>query len=166
MLRLAEGDRAAFGSLYAALHPVLVRWCTRLLDSSADGEDAAQSALLRLFGAAVDFDGTSDVLPWALAFGTSECRTLRRQRSRNRETSGMDFAVPDPRAGPEALAVHNDLRRALLDVLSGLQPEDVETLAAALEWTPRPPVAPPTFRKRLERAMRRMRLAWRTHHDD
>jgi DNA-directed RNA polymerase specialized sigma24 family protein len=137
-----------------------------LLGNPADGEDAAQTALLKLFGAAVDFDGTSDVLPWALAFGSSECMTIRRRRMRSREVEPLGHGFVDPAAGPEAVAVENELRRALREVLAGLRPSDIETLAAALEWAPRPPVSPPTFRKRLERAMHRMGLAWRARHGD
>jgi DNA-directed RNA polymerase specialized sigma24 family protein len=166
MLRLAEGDRSALTPVYAALHPLLVRWCTRLLGTTADGEDAAQTALLKLFGAAVDFDGASDVLPWALAFGTSECMTVRRRRMRSREVEPVDRGFVDPAAGPEAMAVDNELRQALREVLAGLRANDIETLAAALEWAPRPPISPPTYRKRLERAMHRMGLAWRARHGD
>ena len=45
-----------------------------------------------------------------------------------------------------------------------LRPDDVATLAAAMGHAPRPDVPAATFRKRLQRAMDRLRQAWRAEH--
>lgn len=45
-LRIAEGDRAAFGVLYERHLPILTRYCRRILRVQEDAEDAAQSAML------------------------------------------------------------------------------------------------------------------------
>ena len=54
MCALADGDRSAFDPVFAALWPVLRRFAERaLLDPSA-GEDAAQSALVKVFSRAAE----------------------------------------------------------------------------------------------------------------
>ena len=56
---------------------------------------------------------------------------------------------------------------AIADVFAELRPEDVHTLALAVAGEPgeRPSVPAATFRKRVERALDRLRLAWRAKHD-
>ena len=66
MAALADGRRAAFAPLYAALWPLLRDFCRRALSHEADGDDAAQQALLQLFARAVDYDETRDAVAWAI----------------------------------------------------------------------------------------------------
>ncbi|WP_366935120.1 RNA polymerase sigma factor [Pyxidicoccus fallax] len=164
MARLADGDRSAFAPAFGVLHPLLVRFCARLLPDGADAEDAAQAALLKVFTRAADFDASRDVLPWVLSLAAYECRTCRKARQRRREDAAPDEALPDDGEGPEARLAGAQLAAALRDVLDDLRPEDVATLAAAMGEAERPAVPPATFRKRVERAMTRLRAAWRTRH--
>ena len=71
MSRLAEGDRSAFEDVYAATWPILNRFTRRTLPHSADADDVAQEALLKLFGRASEFDVSRDALAWAL--GIAAC---------------------------------------------------------------------------------------------
>lgn len=164
MARLADGDRSAFGPVFAVLHPLVVRFCARLLPEGTDAEDAAQAALLKVFTRAADFDASRDALPWVLALAAYECRTWRKARQRRREEAPPDEQVLDAAEGPESRLAGAQLVSALRDVLGDLKPEDAATLAAAMGDTERPDVPPATFRKRLERAMTRLRAAWRTRH--
>jgi RNA polymerase sigma-70 factor (ECF subfamily) len=164
MARLADGDRSAFAPAFGVLHPLLVRFCARLLPDGADAEDAAQAALLKVFTRAADFDASRDALPWVLSLAAYECRTSRKARQRRREEGAPDAAVPDAGEGPEARLAGAQLAAALREVLEDLSPEDVATLAAAVGEAERPAVPPATFRKRVERAMTRLRAAWRTRH--
>ncbi len=54
--------------------------------------------------------------------------------------------------------------RALAAALATLRPADAETLLAYARGE-RPDLPGPTFRKRVERALVRLRAAWRLNHD-
>jgi RNA polymerase sigma-70 factor (ECF subfamily) len=164
MERLADGDRAAFGPAFAMLWPQLRAFAGRLVGAT-DGEDAAQVALLRIFARASEYDRSRDALAWALGIAAWECRTLRRKRERRREGSALAPAVDGAAAAgpsPEETLIDGDLRAAAAEVLGTLRPLDVETILAIAGGER--PVEGATFRKRVERAMARFRLAWRARH--
>jgi len=165
MTRLAEGDRDAFTPAFACLHPLLVRFCARLLPHPEDAEDAAQAALLKVFARASEYDPARDALPWVLGIAAYECRTARKAWARRREAPEEAAAeAVDGAPGPEARLLEGELRRALSEVLGELRPEDVETLEVALGERERPAIPGATFRKRMERALGRLRTAWRLRH--
>jgi RNA polymerase sigma-70 factor (ECF subfamily) len=159
MERLADGDRTAVGPAFALLWPRLRALAVRLAGS--DGEDAAQAALLQVFSRASEYDAERDALAWALGIAAWECRTVLRKRQRRREEYVLAPAATSPDASPEDAAVKRDLHEAAESVMETLRPIDIETIAAAASGK-RAPGA--TFRKRLERALARFRLAWRARH--
>ena len=161
MCRLADGDREAFEPVFAALWPVLRAFAARALGVPAEAEDAAQSALVKVFSRAAEFDPQREALPWALGIAAYECRTMRKARARRREE--LMGAPPEPfdARTPEEAAIEHDLQAAAGDVLGGLSALDAETLLAAARGQ-RDPSA--TFRKRLERALARFRKEWRARH--
>lgn len=161
MCRLAEGDREAFEAVFTALWPVLRAFAARALPVPAEAEDAAQSALLKVFSRAAEFDPDREALPWALGIAAYECRTARKARARRRE----DLIPETPEAAdartPEDAAVERDLLAAAADLMEGLSALDQGTLVAAARGE-RDPSS--TFRKRLERALARFRKQWRARH--
>jgi RNA polymerase sigma-70 factor (ECF subfamily) len=161
MCRLAEGDRDAFEPVFTALWPVLRAFAARALTVPAEAEDAAQSALVKVFARAAEFDVRREALPWALGIAAYECRTLRKSRARRREE--LTQAAPEGihARTPEEAAIERDLQAAAAEVLGGLSTMDAETLLAAARGE-RDPSA--TFRKRLERALARFRKEWRARH--
>ena len=161
--RLADGDRSAFAPAFAILWPALRAFALRYA-GPLDGEDAAQAALLRIFARAGEYDSGRDAFAWALGIAAWECRTARRKRQRRKEEAGAHFPSEqaDPRPGPEEEAIDRDLRAAAEAILGTLRPADVETIAA-LAGGPRR-VEGATFRKRVQRAIGRFRLAWRARH--
>ncbi|WP_281332781.1 sigma-70 family RNA polymerase sigma factor [Polyangium sp. 6x1] len=165
MVRLADGDRSAFEPVHAAIWPVLRRFAERAMPNLADAEDAAQSALIRVFSRASEFDATRDACSWILGIVAYECRTLRQKARRRREDPGgldeLGLRAPTEEATPEERVIAQDLREAALEALGTLGAEDVDTLRRVLA-DERPDGA--TFRKRVERAMRRLREAWRVKH--
>jgi len=161
MARLQDGDRTAFRPAFGLLWPRLRAFAVRYL-GPADGEDAAQGALLRVFSRASEYDRARDALAWALGIALWECRTLRRQRQRRRESPVAPPDEPADQATPEEAAIEGDLRVAAEAILGTLRPMDVETILAAAGG-PRA-VQGATFRKRLQRALARFRLAWRARH--
>ena len=162
MERLADGDRAAFDPVFETLWPVLRAFCVRAV-GVADAEDAAQAALVRIFARAAEYDRTRRAVPWAVEIAVWECRSVRRRRVRRREVHGsVPSAAPDSGRSPEEAAVEADLRAAVQDVLGTLSPLDIETITCVRAGAGGARGA--TFRKRVERALARFRLAWRARH--
>jgi RNA polymerase sigma-70 factor, ECF subfamily len=167
MAALADGRRAAFAPLYAALWPLVRDFCRRALAHDADGDDAAQQALLKVFARAVEYDDTRDAVAWAIGIASWECRTLRRRVDRRREDElAADAPLRYGGPGAEDELVRRDLIEAAGELLGSLRAEDVATITAAIDGDPdgRAGIAPATFRKRLERALARLRAAWRSKH--
>lgn len=172
MAQLADGDRAAFRAVFERLWPPIERLCARLLQNPADAADAAQEALQKILERApADYDRTRPALPWALAIAGWECRTLARKRQRRRETGGVELAerlAADPHDVEDAFA-QTKLSRAALEALGELSELDRQTLIATF-WEEAAGAAPPvsasppspaTVRKRRERALGRLRSAFR-----
>lgn len=164
MARLADGDRAAFDPLFDRLWPVLTRFAIRLLGDEASGEDAAQQALLNIFARAHEYESGRDALSWALGITHWECRTRRRQRQRNREDC---MPAPPERldlsTDPEREAVARDLEQALHAAVGQLGDTDRDVLLADLRGET-VCARPATVRKRRQRAVERLRAAWKVIH--
>jgi RNA polymerase sigma-70 factor (ECF subfamily) len=159
MVRLADGDRAAFEPIYEALWPVVRRFAERTLAGSPDAEDAAQVAFMKLFSRVSEFDPRRDAVTWVLGVAAHECRTFRQKQRRRKEEPeiGGERQASDP--SPEEAALARDLHAAAAEVLGELSASDAATLRAVLDEQ-RPAVAAATFRKRVERALTRLRSAW------
>lgn len=161
MTRLASGDRSAFHPVFDALLPVLKRFVSRQL-AEAEADDVAQAALLKVFERAADFDPDADALSWALGITAWQVRTSRCRAQRRSESSlEPALALADARPSPEDALIFADLEHALHEVLGELKPLDLETLhLLARGERPRGP----TFRKRVERSLARLRTAWSSRH--
>jgi RNA polymerase sigma-70 factor, ECF subfamily len=162
MADAADGNRAAIDPLFHALWPPLVGYATRFVADATLAEDCVQDALVRLFAQLDRFDRDRDALTWALTHVTWQCRTARRKITRRAEEPA---ARGDSIDGAHVVE-HRDLVRAALDTLAELPPHDREVIAAALgdDDGMRAQLAPATFRKRLERALARLRTSWRSRH--
>jgi RNA polymerase sigma factor (sigma-70 family) len=167
MTALAAGDRSEFRAVFEALWPILQRFCRRALGDEEKAKDAAQDALMKLFLHSGTFDPKRDAISWALGFATFECLTARNRGARRREDGeellGRIYALG---ATPEEAAIQRDLRQAAIEALGGLRASDAEAIEAALMGR-RPSesrVAAIAFRKRLQRALERLRMIWRSRH--
>ena len=160
MSRLADGDRDAFTIVFAALRPIVTAFARRLL-GDVDAEDAAQQALVRLFERASGFERDRDVVSWALAICAWECRSIRTRRARRRENDLGDAPALAGATTPESELIARDLEHAAEAVLGTLADVDRETLRATFAEQRDDDVPDATFRKRRERAMIRLRDAWR-----
>jgi RNA polymerase sigma-70 factor (ECF subfamily) len=156
----ADGDRAAIEPLFRALWAPLVRYATRFLGDAALAEDVVQESLTRLFGQLDRFDPDRDALAWAFTHVTWNARTARRTCERRREAG----APPDGAVHPSY--EDRDLVRAALATLETLPDRDREIIAAEItgDTALRDELAPATFRKRLERAVARLRASWSSRH--
>ena len=164
MQRLADGERAAFDVVFTALHPLFFRIAMRSLPA-AEADDVAQSALLKLFARASEFDRERDALSFALGVIAWEIRTARTRTRRRREIGDEAIAARAADGGtPEADLIAEDLSRAVAEALGALSAEDAETLRAVARGERPDGTAPATFRKRVERALTRLRAAWKETH--
>ena len=166
--RLADGDRAAFRPVFDLVWPEVQKVAARMMRAGADADDAAQSALCKLFERASEFDRSRDALAWIVGIASYECLTLRKKAARRREHGGAQLligAIADGARDPEQQAIAAELEAVAVAVLGTLEPRDRETLHAAIfdDRDVARAVAPATFRKRLERALVRLRAAWRDH---
>ena len=160
---LAGGDRAAFDPLFRRLWPLLRGFARRFLPD-AEADDAAQEALMRLFHRASEFDPKRDALRWSLGIAAWQVRTHRTKARRRRETTTGDEPVrADPAPSPEEAALASQLSAALDEALAALPPVDAATLLAYARGE-RPDLPSATFRKRVERALNRLRVQWRIRH--
>jgi RNA polymerase sigma-70 factor (ECF subfamily) len=99
-------------------------------------------------------------MPWALAIAAWECRTLRQKRARRRETPEEVAAEPADASGEETL-LRRDLERAVRTALGELSELDQDALIATF-WEQSGSATGATLRKRRERALDRLRQAFRS----
>ncbi len=160
---LADGDRRAFHAVYALAQPAVLQLTRRLLRGDPEHEDVAQQALLKVFERASEYDPNRNAMPWILGIAAWEVRSHRKRHFRRREEQ-MDEALQCASESPESWVVARDLREAVIAVIGELKPQDTETLAVAMGYQPRPNLPSATFRKRLQRAMTRLKAAWEARH--
>jgi RNA polymerase sigma factor (sigma-70 family) len=164
MAAAADGDRGALDPLFAALWEPVLAYATRFLGGDATlAEDATQETLVRLFGQLDRYDRERDALTWAFAHATWQCRTARRRVQRRAEVAAV---VEQPSRDGSAVAEERELARAALEAVAALAPRDIEVIVAAIadDDELRRMLKPATFRKRLERALGRLRQSWRSRH--
>jgi RNA polymerase sigma-70 factor, ECF subfamily len=158
LAQLADGDRSAFTPVFGLLWPPVLRLCRSMLGNDADAADAAQQALEKVLTRCADYDRARPAMPWALAIAAWECRTFARKRTRRRELP--EEAAPELASSLEEEVTQRELTRAALDALGELSAQDREVLVATF-WEEATSVTGATLRKRRERALARLREAFR-----
>lgn len=158
--RLAEGDRSAFAPAFETLWPRVRALCLSLLKHPEDADDAAQQAMEKILTRASDYDRSRPAVPWALAIAAWECRTILRRAQRRGEVGTDELA--NVAGGPvaEEEFIRRELTAAAMDVLQGLSDADRATLVGAY-WEAARDAASPALRKRRQRALDRLRAAFR-----
>lgn len=147
------------GLLFKLLWPRTLRLCMCLLKHEADASDAAQEAMEKILARASDYDPTRPAMPWALAIAAWECRTIAQKRTRRREVS-EDAATEGSFDGAEDELVQRNLTAAAIEAMGELSESDRETLVSTF-WDEAASVSGATLRKRRERAMDRLRSAFK-----
>jgi len=160
VLALADGDRGAMPALVAELWPVLLAFAKRGLGDRPDAEDVAQEVLLRVCSRVSEFDRSRDALSWVFGIATFEIMTQRRRLLRRRE-SFSHSGFPEGCGASASLeddAIRAELKAVLAEALGELSAADLSELG----FGPQTPGAKaPAVRKRRQRALERLRLAWR-----
>jgi RNA polymerase sigma-70 factor, ECF subfamily len=159
MARLADGDRSAFTPVFRLLWAPTLRMCMSMLKNDADAKDAAQQSMEKILSRASSYDAHRPAMPWALAIAAWECRTIRQKRRRRRETAEDSVKEPATVFSEDEMA-ERDLAKAALDALGHLSEADQETLFSTF-WEESGAVGGASFRKRRERAIHRLRDAFK-----
>jgi RNA polymerase sigma-70 factor (ECF subfamily) len=161
MVRLADGDRSAMNLLVSELWPVLLAFAQRGLGHEQDAEDVAQEVFLRICSRISDFETTRDGLSWAFGIASYEIMTQRKRRGRRRELSGSHGTELrlDPGASQEDILIRTELAEAMTYVVGAMSDEDRASLGIDGHAVGELPRA--TLRKRRQRALDRLRVAWR-----
>jgi len=160
LCRLADGDRAAFRPVFDLAWPEVQRVAARMMRTAADADDAAQTALCKLFERASEFDPARDALAWIVGIASYECLTLRKKAARRREAAGAHDAlgaIPDDARDPEAQAIAAELEAVALSVLGTLDPRDPRRRIRARR---RPRDVSQARRARARAAARRLEGSW------
>lgn len=159
LTRCADGDRSAFDPLFDALWPILLAFAQKGLPE-ADAEDAAQEALVKVFGQLGDFDRARDATAWALTIVGFEVLSVRRRRLRRREDAAPTDALASPAPTPEDDALRSELVRVLEAHLGAVSIVERAALVRAMSGEP---AVGETARKQRWRAVDRLRALWRRH---
>jgi DNA-directed RNA polymerase specialized sigma24 family protein len=162
MGRLARGDRSAFEPLYLALQPRALRFA-RAQVSAALAADVAQSALLRVFSRATEFEAGRPCLPWFYAIVANEIRGAKRSAARYVLEPLASQGLVDDSQNAEAALVTRELTRALQLAVDALDADSANALRATLGLEPMPDLRAATFRKRVSRAYAKLRLIFGGH---
>lgn len=164
MVRLADGDRAAFHPLFETLWPAVRSFTARMLSADADAEDAAQDTMVKVLSRARDFDRERDALTWALTLAAYESLTVRKRAARR---SSMELPASIAAAAPtvEDEMIALEIESAAAAVLGELSPEDRAVILRSFDSRKgQREAVSATVRKRLQRALGRLRAAWGARH--
>lgn len=167
MVRLADGDRKAFDVVYELLWPVIRSFASRLMLDRDLADDMAQQALIKVFYNASTFRTDRDALTWALSIAANECRSLLRrcsERARGLLPDATLASLISDTPSPLEDAEREQLKTLLRELLSELQPHEAETLLIQAWDLERPEIPPATYRKRVQRALKRARALWSQRH--
>lgn len=129
--RVADGDHAAFATLYDQLSPTVYGVIRRVVRDPAQAEEVTQEAFVEIWRQAARFDASrASVRTWAVTIAHRRAvdRVRSEQAHRDRHVRTAAYAPPSD-AGPDDVVVEReDRRRAIkaMDELSGPQREALE----------------------------------------
>jgi len=113
ILRVAQGDRAAFQALFAR-HESYVFWLVRrLAGSRVDADDLSQEVWLRVYSRARQFSGGEAFRGWLRTIVIRCCLDLRRRRHARGEDRVETTAGEPPPTRPASALLRLDLERGL-----------------------------------------------------
>lgn len=158
MNRLVDGDRSAFTPLFEALYPRAIAVARRRLDD-AHAEDAAQRTMTALFARAIEFTPGRPLLPWFYAIAANETHTVSRKLrlAQIREAPASEAKLVAAEDDPESALALAETRALVRDALRSLDPLSAAAIEGQLANEPLGGPRSPAVRKRLSRAIARLR---------
>jgi RNA polymerase sigma-70 factor (ECF subfamily) len=167
--RARHGDQAAFGDLVEAYQEIAFRTAYLVIGDAAEAEDATQEAFVKAHRALDRFREGAPLRPWLLRIVANTASNRRRSARRRlglQLRAQADATRPAAAPSAEALVMRNEARRALLDAVNDLEPDDRLVIGARYfldlpeaEIAALAGIAPGTVKSRLSRA--RAKLARR-----
>ncbi|UFS94305.1 RNA polymerase sigma factor [Nocardia huaxiensis] len=170
--RAVAGDRTAVGEVVLLLQDPIYRLALRMVWRPADAEDAMQEILLRVVENLDTWRGEARLLTWAYRVGVNHLLNLRRKTPQETAQLSLDqfgeglkdgLAEQDYR-GPEGTLLTHEVRlncsQAMLQCLARdervafVLADVFELSSAEAAWITE--TTPAAFRKRLERAKKRL----------
>jgi RNA polymerase sigma-70 factor (ECF subfamily) len=169
---LSRGETERALSLCVYRHgPNIGRLCMAMLGSQVDADDVTQDTLISAHRAFADYRGDGSVRAWLLGIARNKClqhlEKARRQSSDRRRQSSHESATQEETLGLKRRA---DRARALLEQV---KPSDRDALLMRFgadlsfkEVAAACGIDEPAARKRVSRALMRLRNALESEHDD
>ena len=137
MMRVREGDAAAFEKLVELHQSAVIGTVARMLNNVDDAHDIAQQVFVRVWRSAQRYEPSAKFTTWLFTITRNLVFNEMRRRSRKREVSmeeqaeefHRDHAAPS-RANPDTVAQQEELERAIDRAIESLP--DKQRLAVSL----------------------------------
>jgi RNA polymerase sigma-70 factor (ECF subfamily) len=133
--RARRGDPQAFGLLVQRYQDVAFRVAYLIAGAADDAEDVAQDAFVKAYAALPRFRPDAPFRPWLLQIVANEARNRRRSAGRRAHLAlrageeQRNAASGDAAPSPEAAALQDEERQALMRALDGLREEERQAIA-------------------------------------
>jgi RNA polymerase sigma-70 factor (ECF subfamily) len=128
--RAARGDAAAFASLYRVLHPLVLGYFARRLDTRAEAEDLASALFHRVLDALDRYDpARASVRGWVLAMARNAMIDHLRARRDSAPIEDVLEQLADASLRPDDAIAQDDDRRELRTLVAELPAQTREMLA-------------------------------------
>ena len=128
LLRLQDGDEAAFETLVRLYEKKVYTLCRRMCGNDEDAQEAAQDAFLSLWRSAKSFRGDASLSTWIYRLATNACIDLLRRNKRGGERVSLDdeettFELVDAAPLPEQALERKETQRLINEGLAALPEE-------------------------------------------
>ena len=131
MLRVREGDEAAYAQLVATYQDRLIGLLTNLVGDRTTAEDVAQEVFLRVFRARHGYEANAKFSTWLFSIAHNLASNTRRSKGRRKETQLAASESSGPQVAPMAQLVAE--KSALMPSRIMARAELMEKVQAAME---------------------------------
>lgn len=119
--RTLQGERMAFGQLVQRYQTAVYSVAYNVLKSTADAEDAAQSAFLKAYENLDRYKPDYKFFSWLYRIAVNESINLRRKK---KPITGVEHAQAVEQRTADELTVENEMEDRIGEALMELTPED------------------------------------------